>query len=224
MTASCHFFHSHLIAPRGPACSKDVPGNVGGMSISALLRGVETRLRSADVLNDMLADPIGKVCGVTLAPGKPSPGFGQIWYAVHWSGGRGNDRNPQGHDVLHAVTVTITARLANLPRDRRAKQAAAAGQLLDLVDAVAAPNVIHGNYDVLAAANALIPGTAEYLTANAGDPTTATVNGFLEPLVLLDFGPEREEGPDWIGAEQASDIYVIPVRFGDARRVREYTG
>ncbi len=190
------------------------------MSIAALLRGVEHRLRSAAVLNDQPAEPDGKVCGITLAPGRPAPGFGQVWYSVHWGGGRSDDRNPLSHNVAHAVTVTITARLANLPKDRRGRQAAAAGALLDLVDRIAGPSVIHGSQAVLDAANALIPGTAEYLTANGGDPEDATVNGFLEQLVLLNFGPEAEQAKDWIGGATASDVFSIPVRFGEARRVQ----
>ena len=76
------------------------------MSVAALLRGVEKRLRSAAVLNDLPGRPDGKRVGIALAPGKPAPGFGDVWYAVHWGGASGDDPNPQGHDVSHAVTVT----------------------------------------------------------------------------------------------------------------------
>lgn len=191
------------------------------MSIAALLRGVEKRLRSAAVLNDQPSQSVGRICGVTLAPGRPAPGFGAIWYAVHWGGGRSDDRNPQSHNVAHAVTVTITARLAKIPRDRLGRETTVAGALLDLVDAVAAPDVIHGSYDVLGFANELIPGTAEYVAVNGG---TASENGYLEPLVLLDFGPERECDGAWIGAGDATNVYAIPVRFGEGRRLQLYTG
>lgn len=191
------------------------------MSIAALLRGVEKRLRSDAILDDQPQEEVGKLCGVTLSPGKPYPNFGQVFYAVHWSGGRGNDRNPQCHDVFNGVTVTITARLANIPRDRRGKRTTLPDELMDLVDQVAEPNVIHGNYDVVAFANELIPGTAEYVALHGG---TATKNGYTEPLVLLDFGPERVATPDWVGSDDAANVYVIPVRFGDARRIRPYTG
>lgn len=194
------------------------------MSISAILKGIETRLRSASVLNDQPTEAIGKVCGVQPNPGRPPPGAGQYYFSVHWSGGRQTDRNPQCHDVLQAVVVTITARLGYAPKDRRGKQITTVGNLLDIADTIFGPNVIHGNYDVLAAANALIPGTKEYLVATGGDPATTTINGYVEPLVGLDYGPEREESPDWVGSEAEVDVYTIPVRFGDARRIRAYTG
>lgn len=195
------------------------------MSIAALLKGVETRLRSAEVLDDQPGEEVGKLCGVTVAPGRPHPNFGQLFYSVHWSGGRGNDRNPQRHDVLAAVTVTITAKMANVPRDRRGLRATTPAELMDLVDQVAGPDVIHGNYDVLAHANRLIEGTAEWVALHQPGGT-ATVNGYVEPLVLLDFGPEREATPDWVASRSgdADNVYVIPVRFGDARRIRPYAG
>lgn len=172
------------------------------MSISALLRGVEARLRTE------LADPDGRTVGVRLAPGRPPPKCGQLYYAVWWSGGRGDDRDPQSHDVLHGLTVTLTARLGYAPGDKRGKVVSDPAGLYDLVDQLAGPGLIHGSSTVLALANALIPGFG------------TTTNGFVEQLVLLDFGPEREEGPEWVGATTEADVYAIDVRFGLARRVQ----
>ncbi len=193
-------------------------------SVSALCRGVEARLRSAAVLNDLPGQAVGKFVGVQPRPGKPPRAFGQFYLAVSWAGGRGGDQNPQGHYTLEGITVTITARLNYAPRDRQGLQITSSGDLYDLANLVAGPNIVHGNYDVLTAANALIPGTAEQITAAGGDPNTATVNGFQEPLVLGSYGPEREATPDWIGAADSSDVYVIDVTFREAGRQREYLG
>lgn len=180
------------------------------MSISALLRGGESRLRTV-----LSADE--KTVGVRLAPGRPPPKMGQLYYAVSWGGGRGDDHNPQSSDILHGLTVTLTARLGFAPNDRRGKVVSDPAGLYDLADAIAGKDVIHGNWATITAANALIPGTAEYVAIHGG---SASVNGFTETLVLLGFGPEREESPEWVGATSESDVYAIDVRFGEARRVQ----
>lgn len=193
------------------------------MSIAALVKGVEARLRSAAVFNDQPAEAVGKYVGVQPAPGKPPRNFGQWYAAVAWGGGRGRDANPQRSDQYHGVVVTLTCRLNYAPKDRQAVRLATAGDIYDLVDRIAGPNVVHGSWEVLALANAFITGTAEWAAAQ-DPPEEATVNGFVEPLVLDAFGPERPVNGEWVGADSAKDCYAIDIKFREARRVRPYNG
>jgi hypothetical protein len=165
---------------------------------------------------------VGQYVGVQPAPGKPPRNFGQWYAAVAWGGGRGGDRNPQRHDVYHGVVVTLTCRLNYAPKDRQGIRLATAGDIYDLVDQIAGPNVIHGSWLVVQYANEFITGTAEW--AELGSGRTASVNGFTETLVLDTFGPERPVTGDWIGADEAKDCYAIDIRFREARRIRPYNG
>jgi hypothetical protein len=186
------------------------------MSIRAILKGVETRLRSAAVLND----PLGKICAIQETA-QPDPNCGQLYYAIHWAGATadGNTRIVEYVNVEHAVTVTITARVGVIPTDRRGDVISASGELLDLAEAIARPGIIHGNYlNVMTVANGLIPGTAEYEVLNPGEPITT--NGFEEPLILLGYGPLEEKAAAWVGGRDGKDIFAIPVRFGRARRLQ----
>lgn len=185
------------------------------MSVPALLKGVETQLRSAGVLND----PDGKICGVQ-PDGRPPPSAGQWYYAIWWNGSDQVDPNPLSHDVDHSVTVTITAKMGYAPRDRRGARVVLDTELIGRAEAVAGVGVIHASQDVIDEANTLIVGTAEYV-ADAGSGTP-TVNGFVEPLRLLGYGPIREQGSDWVysDSEHAPTVLTIDVRFGGAKRVQ----
>ncbi len=194
------------------------------MSIAALMKGVEKRLRSEEVFDDRPTEEIGRWVGRTPAPGRPPRNFGQFFCSVHWSGGNGNDTSrktsPSRHDVSHGVVVTLTARLNYAPRDRQAIRLGTVDDVYDLVDRIAAPNIIHGNWATINYANAFIVGTQANIDVTGIG--TATVNGFMETLVLERFGPEREATGDWVGSETAAkDVYVIDIRFGLARRMQE---
>lgn len=197
-----------------------VPNNHA--TISALLKGAEMHLRAAARFNDEPDAGLskGKRIGVTLAPGMPPPMMGQWYAALHWAGGQGNDRNPVRHDVFHGLVVTLTGRIGYAPKDRHGFALTSPNDLYDLIDAFAAPKLIHGSWGLLAEANKYIPGTAEYLTANGGDENDATTNGFVEPLVLAGFGPEREAGADWIGGNDGKGVWVCDIRFEMARRLQ----
>lgn len=185
------------------------------MSTRAILRGIQTRLRSAAVLDDSA----GTICGIQPNPGRPPANFGQLYYSVHWAGNQSNDPNPQSLDTAHTANVTITARLGYAPRDRRGRVITDAEELYDLAEAVV--TAIHGNYDVLTEANKLIPGTAEYVAINGG---AASANGFIEPFVFQSYGPEIEQSADWIkSSQEPSGVYSIPIRFGTARRIKYLT-
>lgn len=181
------------------------------MSIAALLRGVESILRGPDVLDD----PQGRQCGIQPL-GKPPAGIGQLYVAVHWAGGHGDDPNPQASDVLHGVHLTLTARMGYAPRDRRGKEITDPPGLYQLVDQLIGPGVIHGNWNVVHAANDLIPGTARYVVIHGG---SATTNGFSETLVFQQAGPLVEPDANWVGSDEAN-VLVCTMTFGLARRVQ----
>lgn len=183
------------------------------MSARAILKAVEARLRT------LLADPAGKVSGAQ-PDGKPPPGSGQWYTAAHWAGAtaRSDGTIADAVDLDHAVTVTISARMGQVPQDRRGERITLGNELLARAEALAAPQAIHGNYeDVMNAANALIPGTAEYAAIHGGGVTT---NGFEEPLLLLGYGPCEEKPGSWVGSKESPEVLVIAVRFGKARRLQ----
>lgn len=180
-------------------------GTVGGdsnrLGTASLLVAVEQRLRS------FLADPTGRVCGIQ-PDGKPPPGFGQLYYAVHW--GRNDARQDatiaEAGDADHAISVTITARKGYSPQDSRGAVISTPDDLLDLAEAISGPGVIHGNYATLMnVANGAI---------------AADVNGFIEPLLFGGYGPVREQPPRWVGSRYGPDVLTIEVRFAKARRLR----
>lgn len=189
------------------------------MSARALLKAVETRLRSAAVLND----PTGTRCGIQT-DGRPPGQSGQLYYAIHWAGARDRQEATTADqvDLEHQVTVTISARLGVAPPDRRGAKISTTGDLLDLAEALAQPGVIHGQYaHVMNAANALIPGTQEYSDAQGGTPPPdVTTNGFEEPLHLIGLGPVLPKNKDWMTTHLNPDVYAVEVRFGKARRLQ----
>lgn len=182
------------------------------MSAKALLTAVQSKLRT------LLSDPTGKIVGVQ-ATGRPPANCGQWYYAVWWNRADQRDRNPLSHEVAHGFTVTITARMAYAPRDRVGVLLQASDELLARAEAIAAPGVLHCAYDVVDAANLLIEGTAAWSAAQV-PPVAATVNGFLTPAVLLDYGPVVERTGEWVAAasEKPPTILTCDVRFGEMTR------
>lgn len=177
------------------------------MSAAALLKGVETRLRS------LMNDAAGKIVGVQF-DGHPPAFSGQFYAAIHWTGARSDDQNPQATDHAHGITVTWTAKIANVPKDRVGERTLKADQILQLAeDTIAA---IHGKWEVIHAANDVLPGTARYVAIHGG---SATTNGFCETLVSQGYGPIVEQGPEWVGAETGPNVLTCEVKFGEARRV-----
>ena len=87
-------------------------------------------------------------------------------------------------------------------------------ELIDRADRLAAPGVIHGSYELLNSANALIDGFG------------VTETGFIEPLLYLSDGPVLEKGGEWVSsaAKDPPTVLAIEVRFGGARRVRPFEG
>ncbi len=197
------------------------------MSVPALLRGVERRLRSAQVLNDQPAEEIGKFVGVQPNSGSCPRAFGQYYLSVRYGGMRPNHPSPNlRHDVYEGVIVTLTARLNYSPGDRKGRVMTDTMDPLafyELVERLKAPGTIHGQPLVLQYANELIVGTAEW--CNLQDPVpAATVNGFMELLVVGPVQPERLATSDWVGTDKpVKDVYVIDIPFKDARRIQYNT-
>ncbi len=187
------------------------------MSIRALLKGVEKRLRSEEVLDDRPEESVGALVGIH-DDGRPPNNAGQFYFALWWTGGRGTDKNPQRHDVMHGVCLTLTARLNYAPRDRQGTRLTTIGDVYDLVDRVAAPNILHGNWATIEYANEFITGTAAWAALDS-ENREVSVNGFIEPLVLGTFS-KRPTPAGWLGAEKGGDIVVVDIRFEMARRIQ----
>lgn len=150
--------------------------------------------------------------------------MGQFWVSIRWGGGRGDAKSPNlRHDVFHGVICTLTARLNYAPGDRKGARMTTAGDFYDLVDQIAAPGVIHGQPLVLQYANELITGTQDWCNIQNPVPA-ATVNGFIELLVLGPMGPERLADSAWVGTDKpVKDVYVADIRFAEARRIQANT-
>ena len=184
------------------------------MSMGALLRGVEARLRSTAVLNDQPTEAVGKLVGV-MPDGSPPNSFGQFYCAVHSLGWRESDPNALSGDELYSVGVTVTARLNYAPGDRRGRQMTNPDDFLAAVGAV--QTALHQDDLHRIEANKLIAGTAEYVAVNGG---SATANGFLEPLRFQSASEVQPVPPGWGGIENTKDVYRVALRFIDARLVR----
>lgn len=173
------------------------------MSMSALLTAVESRIRTA------LSDSAGDVAGVKV-DGHPPAFAGQWYYAIHSLEGSGSQESPLSDDRYYGIGVTITAKIAYAPNDRRGSIAKASGELFDRADAIAV--LLHGDYTSMNAANVIIGAEA---------------NGFIEPLNYLGGaeGPIQEQGPEWVHAKmgvkgERVGALVLALRFGRARRIR----
>lgn len=187
------------------------------MSASALLRAFETHLRT------VLSDADGKYSRV-MPDDRPPPGFGQRFYSVHPAGVRDRQEATTADqtDAEYAVSVTIAARIGVAPTDRQGAKITGSGDLIDLAEALAVPGVISGNYELMGAVNALIPGTAEHVAANGGDGEMTT-NGFVEPLLFLGYSNPQERAANWCRSDPkapTTDVWSITVRFGRARRIQ----
>jgi hypothetical protein len=183
------------------------------MSIAALLLGVETRLRSAAVLNDLPDEEFGKVCGVQ-PDGQPPANCGQYYYAIHFEGLRNADLDSLSGDWFYSVGVTITARMGYAPRDRRGKRATVAQEILD--KAIEAATALHQDDLHRIEANKVLGMSA----AEAAIGRSATVNGFLEPLRLSSIGEMRKAPAGWVGNETERDVYTVALKLVDARRIQ----
>ncbi len=186
------------------------------MSMSALLRGVEKRLRSAAVFDDDPGEAVGKFVGVH-PDGNPPNNFGQFYCAVFPMGATNLDRNAQSSDWAYSVGVTVTGRLNYAPKDRRGARMTTTGDLLDR--AVAVADALHQDDLHRLAANELIPGTEEFVALQGSG--TATVNGFLEPLRLAGIDPVRPAPPTWGGLTDTANVFTVALRFVDAIRTQK---
>lgn len=192
------------------------------MSMRALLQGVATRLIDGLALPPVPAPDLpNPLCGVQ-PDGRPPIDMGQgVYLAVHALGTTSLDANSLSIDFAYSVGVTITKKLRDVPRDRRGAELVLDDEILDVAERVAC--LIHQDDVHRAAANALIPGTAEYVAANGG---SETVNGFEEPLRLQTIGAPQVTPPIWAGEDgdadpaDATDMLTVLVTFTGARRCR----
>lgn len=165
-------------------------------SEGVLLRGVRDSLRTA-----LSLDATG--CQVT-ADGRPDPMCGEWFVAVHGASTTNSARNHLDERV--GLSVTITRRTGFTPQDRIGEEA-----VLDLFGMASwVKALIHMEYPVMDAANALIDGF------------NVSTNGFVEPL---DFQTQQylgPQGPSWFwseGVDDATTGIAVTLSFGNARRI-----
>lgn len=184
--------------------------------MSALLRAVEKRLRSAQVFNDRPTDAVGEFVSIQT-DGNPPNNYGQFACVVHPLAATPDDTNAVLWSVMYSVGISVTARLNYAPKDRRGIRITNAGDLLDRAILVAQSLVQDDLHRI--EANQLIPGTAEYVGIHGG---TATVNGFLTPLKVLAIDPPRPAPAMWGGVSSPEATIVSTVRLGEAHRVQRF--
>ncbi len=175
------------------------------MSLSALLTAVRNHLRSELDIKSEECD--------CQPDGQPQPAFGSRYIAVHptsWT--PGDTRIDHGIDELFGVTCTITIRVSAVPRDRLMgeKFLKSLTGIEALARATAA--VVHQNYDVMNAANAMIGGDHKLMQPLFWNGTQM---------------PPRMETGTWVWSTKAAEMdlvaaLVLPVRFGNARRIQSY--
>lgn len=177
------------------------------MSMRALLTAVRNRLRAA--ITDV---PPGlgyetRQCEVGW-DGQPPPMAGQVFVAVH--PGSITSQSDQAMDEYYDLTVTLSMRLGQFPVDRWGERSLILSDTGLYARAEAIRALLHMNYPVQDAANAIIG---------------AQDNGFVETIRYLGMGALREQGPDWWWAEseQQTEAPVglsVEIRLGKARRVQ----
>lgn len=165
-----------------------------------LLQAVRDVLRTAFSLTE--AD-----CQVT-ADGRPDPACGQVFLAVHPGTSDNAARNYLDERV--SFFVTITYRTGYTPQDRIGEAVLIDPQAGLLRFASRVKAALHMQYDVLAAANALIDGFDD------------TTNGFVEPpgyRSAVYLGPQ---GANWFWGEGVADDttgLAVQLTFDGARRI-----
>lgn len=145
-------------------------------------------------------------CDVT-PDGKAAPISGQWYYAVHPGEMTNSAKNCLDERV--GLRVTITIRTGVAPVDRVGQNAVTPSTGI-LARAKRLRALLHMNYAVMEAANALISGEG------------VTVSGFSEPMRFLSATYLGPKGPSWFFAD-GQDEYTglaVELRFGDARRVQ----
>jgi len=175
------------------------------VSLSALLQAVRDQLRKEVPL---------KVSECDIQPdGQPPPGIGRQYVAVHPTGWE-NDipQMSRGLSELYAISVTLTMRAPESPRDRIMSELYL--KALKGMESIIRRIIIkiHDNYTVLISANKLIDGDDK----------------IVEPLrwASTDAQP-RMVGPEWLfSAEEGfkgTAALVMESRFITGRRIQSHT-
>jgi len=158
------------------------------VSLRAIALGVVDQLRLA------VGDPAGTRVGYQ-PDGRPPPAAGETYLAVS---GRGFTTRPASPGVVireFTVEVSVTRKTGPAPRDRRGALAAPRADpreaLLELAER--ATDWLVGRYDVLARADAHIPGCG------------VATNGFLEPFHTAACGPVVDCDGRWFAAEGGAE-------------------
>ena len=191
------------------------------MSLAAYAIAVRNHLRSN--LTEFYSTTLEKNtnCRV-MEDEKPVPNCGQEFIAIYGNAHHpGQTRMMTGIEELYDITVAVTLRVANVPKDRRGE----ASYVDDPNDSFTTPwmtleercreiiGMLDKNYTVLLAAN-------QFFTAD---------NGFTEPLLWL----STDAKPKLVGADHfyahheqipgSDDVFgmLMEIRFGEAVRLQE---
>lgn len=178
------------------------------MSLEALCQAVKNHLQAQLELSDAECD--------LVAEGQPVPMAGQEFLGIHDGGWDGQSLD-YDLDELCRVQVTLTRRIGEYPLDRLGadliwKATSGLGPRLRRII-----TLLHKNYAVMNAANALID--AEAGTAQ---------NGFVTPLWFLGASGPQFRGPEWFYGtlrEVGKDVFGMygisrTLTFGKAQRVQ----
>lgn len=179
------------------------------MSLTALEQAVRDELRSGMKLAE-------SICDTRLPPGEPPVWSGSEYFAVwgsDWSAGEYTAESDDTFDEVFAVTITITKRIGDIPLDVLPGEVLHRTKLgLESTARKVIQTTIRGRFSICSRAQAIL----------LDRQSTATIQGFVEPIRFLGVDPPSLVGPDWFGAEEGGDAgLIMNVRLGNARRIQK---
>lgn len=180
------------------------------MSMAALLDGVHSHIKTALTLTD---DHVA-----VSFNGQPPPFSGQYFITVH--PGEVVNAQDEMREDYYTIYVTVTYRNPYAPTDRQGQDLVRkpADNIYKTCDAIAA--AIHGKYDHITVANALISNTQ---------------NKFIEPLRFRGYSGLEERASDWFWSDDdwtrpgerksfslnnVSNGFSVTLFFADACRIQ----
>lgn len=167
------------------------------MSMAALLTGTRDWLRSELSYSDNNCD--------VRPGGKPPASMGQFYVSLEDSG-VGSREKLQHLEEIYSITVYVTRRTGEQPRDRTQAIYLAATTGLD-ARCRAILTKIHRNFDLMTSINELITDDGDL---------------FQLPLFYQGVAGPQFMGPDWAASVNDTDSFLVKaLRFGGALRVQD---
>lgn len=172
------------------------------MSYPSLLYGTKKFLLETLTWNGY---PLTEARCNVMIDGRPPQTCGDMFIAIHPGGFRGV--SPEIIEAVHQLNITLTFRVANIPKDKAGVYAyleknLGIGELAQKI-----VEYLHNNYIILKYANEFIENPK--------------VNRWVEPLRLGVATPPRIVGGDWVHAPASKEEVIIQsISFGEAKRVQ----